>query len=297
MEEILKENVEFFITIGSTIVGIIMGIIGIQRYFHKQKLERLKDKHEVDIEKLKSQYDKESAGWQREILEENEKLKKTINEELDEEAKNKALSKETPLVQEEKAVYVKYIYIRRKTEPPVYQKYISRLGEYIDVHSEYLYYRFNKYNEKNNFVTIRDRSSGVVDLNILFPWRELIFTDEPSKKIPGLISQDLRGADTYFTVTTYYNGFSENNEDIAMKMEMDTVSARLIADFSSILNLDKLFIKEPDVYRVSTEGKKTKILGLEKLNDGVYHINLSNLKKGEVVLLDFHVNWNYLDEG
>ena len=83
-----------------------------------------------------------------------------------------------------------------------------------------------------------------------------------------------------------------------MKMEMDTSSARLIADFSSIVGFDKLFTKPPDVYinRVGVGKEKTKILGLEEINEGIYHIHKTNLKKGDVILLDFHVDWEYLNE-
>jgi hypothetical protein len=264
VDEFFKDNIEFLITLGSTIVAVILGIIGIQRYFHKQKLERLEETHKLELERLTSQHKQEIA--------------------------------EKPLIQEEKIVYVKYVYIRRESESPVYRKFVKRIEEEINVHSEYRYYRLNKFSTKNNSITIRDRSSGVVDMNIVFPWRDLIFTDKPSKKIKELISQELSNSDTYFTVTTYYNGFKEGNEDIGMKMEMDTQSARLIADFSSIVGLEKLFRKEPNVYKIKQDGDKIKISGLEEINNGIYHIHINNLKKDEVIILDFHVNWDYLND-
>lgn len=46
-------------------------------------------------------------------------------------------------------------------------------------------------------------------MNIIFPWKDLVFTDLPSKKLKNIITQDISGSDTYFTATTYYNGFSE----------------------------------------------------------------------------------------
>lgn len=126
MNELIRDNIELFITLMSTLAAIVGGIAAIQRYFHTQKVERLVETHKIEIERLNSSVKKDA---------------------------------EKPLVQEEKVVYVKYLYIRRNSEPPVYKKYIKRIDETIDVHSEYRYFRLNKYSTKNNTITIR------VDIN------------------------------------------------------------------------------------------------------------------------------------
>ena len=93
MNELIRDNIELFITLMSTLAAIVVGIAAIQRYFHTQKVERLVETHKIEIERLNSSVKKDA---------------------------------EKPLVQEEKVVYVKYLYIRRNSEPPVYKKYIKR---------------------------------------------------------------------------------------------------------------------------------------------------------------------------
>jgi len=271
MENLSRENIEFLIVIGGAIITIMGIIISIIQYFHREQVKRLKEDNNRAYKKLSPQEQKEIE--------------------------------DKKIVQEEKVVYVKYLYIRKKSDPPVYKKYLKRAGKYIDVRSEYHYYRYNKFNTKNNAVSIRDSTSGAVSLNIVHPWQDLFFADKNGKNKIGIIEQDLSNSDTYFTVSTYYNGFNEgedesddSNEDIAMKMEADTLSARLIADFSSIVGLDKLFVKPPDVYLIKRGKPRIKIHGLEEINEGIYHIHKTDLKKGDVIFLDFHVNWDFLNK-
>lgn len=296
MDEFIKNNLELIISAVSSIVAIIVGLLGIQRYFQKHKIERMQDQQKIEVEKLKREYDNDCTAIKQNALNEYQKLKTDFEKELKLQKSESVAVNNMPLVQEIKMVYVKYLHIRKSSEQPVYQKFIDRLEENIDVHSEYHYYRFNKYNRKNDSITITDRSSGIVEQNILYPYKKQIFTDKPSQKIKGMIAQDVNSCDTCFSVTTYYNGFKEDNEDIGMKMEMDTLNARMVADFSSIVGLKRLFLREPDAYKIELDGKKVRLLGLEKNSEGIYHLEATNLKKGESLLLDFHVNWSYLNE-
>lgn len=297
MEQFLSsENITLVFLIVGGMITIISTGLAVQWRYYRQKTENLQNLHKAELKNLTAEHNKECAKIHQKSTEESQALKKTLEKEMD--LKKAELSRKTeiPLVQEVKMVYIKYLHIRPPKEAPVYQKYINRLKETIDVHSEYHYYRFNKYSTHNNAMTITDRSSGVVDQNILHPWKKLTFTDKPSEKIKGVISQDIEGNDTYFSATTYYNGFKEENEDIAMKMEMETLCARMVADFSSIVGLAKLFTEEPKAFKIDKDGTKTQLLGLEKLAEGIYHLVAYNLKKGESLELDFHVNWDYLKD-
>ena len=297
MENILSpEYLKFFIYFLIGLITIINTGLAIQWRYYKQKIENLQNIHEARLDKLTSQHHREFSEYKQKTIEENQQIKKILKEKFEEKKAEFLKHNDAPLIQEVKMVYVKYLHIRRESEDPVYQKYINRLEETIDVNSEFHYYRFNKYNKNKNSITITDRSSGIVDQNILHPWKKLTFTDIPSQKVKGIISQDVGDSDAYFSVTTYYNGFKENNEDIGMKMEMDTLCARMIADFSSIIGLKRLFVKEPDAYKIELNGSRIKLLGLEKIAEGVYHLVAYNLKKGESLLIDFHVNWNYLND-
>ena len=122
MENLSNENITTLITIGGAIITIMGIIIGFIQFFHRQQVKRLKEENSLAYNKL-------SPEQQIEV---DDKV----------------------LIQEEKVVYVKYLYIRKKNDPPVYRKFIKRTGKYIDVHSEYHYYRFNKFNSKNNGITI-----------------------------------------------------------------------------------------------------------------------------------------------
>lgn len=98
---------------------------------------------------------------------------KAIKEEADSRDAVAAVEESIPLIQEEKMVYIKYLYIRAKDAGPAYTKYINRIGEPLDIYSEYYYVRFNKFSKARNNITIRDRSSGVVDLTLIYPWKRL----------------------------------------------------------------------------------------------------------------------------
>ena len=282
-------NIETLIVILSAIGTLLaFGWIVIARHYksnNEQKLLKLENEHRDELFKLRTEQEKDKKDWESSI----EKEKENLELELDE-------KKNVPLIQESKTVYVKYLHIKNPKDGPVYTRYNDRLKENIDVFSEYHYYRFNKYNIKNNSIKLTDRSSGIVDQNILYPWKKLTFTDLPSKNLKGFISQNVDNSDCYFSATTYYNGFTEGNEDVGMKMEMDTLEARIIVDFSSIIGLKKLFTKEPDAYKFELDGTKTKLLGLEKISEGVYHLVKYNLKKDESLLVDFHVDWDYLEK-
>jgi hypothetical protein len=296
MDEFIKQNVQSIIAIGTTVIAIITGLLAIQRWFHVQKCERMDDHHKSEIVSIKNQHEIENLNKEKQLSEERKKIKSDLKDEFEQKKNERLVENQKALIQEIKLAYIKYIYIRRNASEPVYRKYVKRLGETIEVRSEYQYYRFNKFSNSNNEITFIDRSTGIVDPKILFPWRQLTFTDVPSKKSKGMLTQDISGSDTYLSVTTYYNGFKEGEEDIGIKVEMDTNITRVIADFSSIVWLPNLFIREPDAYKMELNGSRTKLLGLEKIDDGIYHLESFNMKKGESLLIDFHVNWNFLHD-
>lgn len=288
-------SLDNILVLGGLITVISTGLM-VQWRYYRQKTGNLQNLHKAELAKLTAEHNKECAEIHQKSIEKRQALRKVLEQEVAANKDELLKKSDIPLVQEVKMVYVKYLHIRPEKDDPVYKRFLNRLEETIDVHSEYHYYRFNKYSTENKAMTIVDRSSGIVDQNVLYPWKKLTFTDKPSEKIKNVISQDIESSDTYFSATTYYNGFKEENEDIAMKMEMETLCARMVVDFSSIVGLSKLFAKEPDAYKIELDGTKTQLLGLEKISDGVYHLVAHNLQKGESLELDFHVNWDYLND-
>lgn len=294
MEEYL--NIETLVIILSAIAALLSFGWAIQWKYYRISKENLVSNHEEELKKLENINRDVFFDYKQEQNLKNKNLEDALRKDFELQQLELNKTENIPLVQEAKTVYIKYLHIRSEKEAPVYKRYNDRLEETIDVYSEYHYYRFNKYNIKNNSIKLTDSSTGIVDQNILYPWKKLTFTDIPSKKQKGFISQNVDNNDCYFSATTYYNGFNEGNEDIGMRMEMDTLEARMVVDFSSIIGLDKLFTKEPNAYKFELDGTKTELLGLEKISNGVYHLAAYNMKKDESLFLDFHVDWDYLNK-
>src|SRR5262245_24876232 len=133
-------------------------------------------------------------------------------------------------VQQYKFAYVKLHHLSRKVEgkPPLFKRYVDRLGEDVDVYDEVHLFRLNIFFKQQADFTTRDRSSGVVDLQILYPWDRLSFPDPGEGKVPGHISQTFRQRSrVFFTQTTRYNGFQPGNEDVLARMETDVEEMRM----------------------------------------------------------------------
>lgn len=206
-------------------------------------------------------------------------------------------SKTKELIQEEKVVYVRFQYIRPKDYPPVYLKKISRLNQEIPIHSELTLYRFNKFNKECEVEITDSSTEGVIDdLRVVYPWTPRFVTHKSRSNDPKEISRKVSGSDTYMTISTYCNGFQDGEEDYAIMAEYDTKTARLIVDFSSIPDLDQLFTKPPDAYRYFDPEKKkeTPISGILQISPGVYMIEALNMKRTEIIELDFHVDWEHM---
>lgn len=290
MEEFNLETKDILTIAVTVIIATIGGLSYLITRFINHRFTTLKEVHQLDKEKrrkeLESNFEKEKQKLRNELNANNLELSHKYR---DKNITSSVTAKPVKVIQENKTVYAKYIHIYDNGTEPVYSKNLVHNNSRIDVFSELQYFRFNRFNSSDNSITIRDRSSGAVDLNILYPWRNLVFTDEGSKESNGQIDQEISGSDTYLSVTTYYNGFHAKDPSIAMKMERDTLSARLIADFSSIAHLKSIIINNPKVYRRSEEGQK-EIYGLEYLDAGIYHIHATHLKKGEVVKMIFPVS-------
>jgi hypothetical protein len=275
------------------VIAVITVPLGILQFFHKKKIESLDDLHQKEILELKSEHNKMHVDLRDQLNKERDAFKLSS---LENNSKQKASQADVPLKQELKLVYVKYLHIHKEGQP-VYKKFIERLGETIDVCSEINYYSLNKFNTSDNSITLTNRSTGVVDYPyIIYPWKKVEFTDLPSIKVKGILAQEVCNSDTYFSCATYYNGFNPTNEDVGMKMEMDTECARIVADFSSIIAYKKLLIKPPDLYKSGPDQNKTKLFGLEEISDGIYHFVAYNLKKGDTLTMCFHVDWDYMDK-
>ena len=201
-----------------------------------------------------------------------------------------------PLKQYEKIVYNKMVHLQCRDREPIYDAYVNRTKKTIKVFDEKFTLRINRFSKKGP-ITLRDRSSGEIDLKILLPFMEqLKSSDIKSIGYNQMVTQDLFDNDTYINTATFYNGFQEGEEDQEIKMEEDTDVVRFISDFSSIPDIDKIIIDKPKLYYVDRETDKKDITkrSLKIYPQGVYIATVYNMKRGETLMLDFNINWEYL---
>src|SRR6266542_348772 len=200
-----------------------------------------------------------------------------------------------------KLLYIQVCALSRRAErrEPIYKRFIERLEKEIDVYDELHHYRLNIYNTPPSEFEITDRSSGVVDLNILHPWQSLQFPDEGARHVEQIIKQTIRSySNMFFTRARYFNGFQPGNENVAMRMERDTEEARLVIDFSSLPHHEAIVagwpkgtIRENNGNGTVTEGE----IEVKRLRAGVYVVERLNLKKESVIRMDFKINWDVVD--
>ncbi|HEX7242921.1 MAG TPA: hypothetical protein VF263_21720 [Longimicrobiaceae bacterium] len=196
--------------------------------------------------------------------------------------------------QEYKYCYVKVVHLTRREDgrAPVYRAYVPRLDQKVPVYDEYHYFRLNVFRWPRGVFTCTDRSSGVVDLQILHPWHDggkLVFTDRGAGLQPGTVSQTVRKkSNVFFTKSIYYNGLQSGHENVAMKMEHHTGEARMIVDFSSIPNFEQL-VPMPDAVEC-TPDRETQI-NARKLAPGIFSVSAVDVAEETVLRLDFAFRW------
>ncbi len=287
------ENIFEIIDKYGLLVGSFSGVLiaGLTLFFTQR--HRSQQQREKEIEKEASNKNLQAR------LSDLEKENLRLQNKLDSNIKKTKVIEPDELIQEEKVMYIKFLYIIPDDSPYAYVKKHKRTGQEIEVRTESLHFRFNKFNKVNDNVEITDSSKfGIVDLNIIHPWTPKISSHASRKNNPHLISAKLSGSNLYMTSSSYVNGFTKGEEDYAIMAEYPTKIARLIADFSSIQNLSKLFEKEPNAYRYFDPKfkKETPLYGIQQISNGIYSIEARDLKPNEMIELDFHINWNYLNE-
>ena len=196
----------------------------------------------------------------------------------------------------EKIAYIKLIHIKERKEgaTPVYMRFIPRLEKEVEVFDEAQFFRIIKYSKPLTEINIRDRSSGIVDINILHPWQELEFTDYGSAQIENLVTQviDMSNSNVFCSAMYFINGFQKGNTDYMTQMEMKTKTGRLIIDFSSLPNHKNFIVGIPKGFKRVKGFDGDRPITVEELRPGMYHIEGINLNKGDVIGLKFDIDWN-----
>src|SRR5262245_54668665 len=105
--------------------------------------------------------------------------------------------------QKYKMIYVKIIHLRLR-EPgagPVYRAMLRRMNREIDVFDEYHFFRLNVYHQNQEEFRCTDRSSGIVDLQVIHPWQDhLVFADRDAASQVNFVEQTVAAkSDLYLT--------------------------------------------------------------------------------------------------
>lgn len=197
-----------------------------------------------------------------------------------------------------KFAYVKVLHLRNRAadRPPIYRVFVPRLEREVDVYDEFHYFRLNVYHRPRPGFSSTDRSSGVVDLQVLHPWQEqLRFTDRSAQRVEQVVSQHIESkSSVYFTRTMYYNGLQNGQEDFGMKMECDTDEARLIVDFSSLPGHTRFLRALPEGFLCTPSGERR--VGVVELYPGVFSVSADKLKSDHVLRMNVHIEWSLVED-
>lgn len=194
----------------------------------------------------------------------------------------------------EKIAYIKLIHLSERKEgaKPIYKRYVPRLNRDIDVYDEAQFFRLIKFSKPLKDLNIKDRSSGVVDLNILHPWQELEFTDYGAADVENIIEQviNMKDSNIFYSAMYYLNGFQKGKEDYMTKMELKTKIGRLIIDFSSLPKF-KNFVTGYKGFKIARGTKYEMEISTQQIRPGIYHVTDVELDKGDVIGLRFEIDW------
>jgi hypothetical protein len=198
-----------------------------------------------------------------------------------------------------KVMYVKVIHLKREKagQKPFYRRTIERLdGETVDVFDEEIYYSVTAFpgNEKHYSYTFR--SSGIVDPRTIHPWEEhLSFADKGAQRIKEVVSQLVdTPSNVYIVVSHHYNGLQLGHENVAMRADSDTSYGRLVVDFSSLPNVDSLFMERPKAKL--REGNIERSLGIEEFSSAIFSVAHDGMKKDSVLRIEFRIAWEKLPQ-
>ena len=194
-----------------------------------------------------------------------------------------------------KFVYIKLYYLKRRVQgaAPVYQRFVERLGRKVAVFDEFHMFKLNIFRGERKGLVVGDRSSGVVDMQILHPWQRVTFADLGAAKKDDVIEQVIRRPSAvYFTRSIYLNGLQEGHERLAIKMEQDTKEARIVVDFSSVPEFAEMMLRGPSAVIRRDDYEESLAVGETDVG-GIYEVGTRLLRQGDVLRVDFHIDWEH----
>lgn len=227
-----------------------------------------------------------SLGWVRFIDVTNEYQKREKSIDFDEVKDIK-----------EKVIYYKMLKLESIEETPkiLYEKHIKRINKKIKIFSEYISIRIIKFDKFTSNFKGRDRTNGdAIEVHSLSPFH--INIDDGDLRA-NLIEPVISGpTDAYVTVNHCYNGFKVGDFDLGLKAEKNIENARLVLDFTSIPNFNKLFPNSPKLFYnrliYDNESESERLIDFE-LSDfeipsnGFFIARVKRMRKNEGLRFEF----------
>jgi len=242
------------------------------------------------INQLRDEYP--SLGWIR---------AEHINQDLSNKNNSKVYDFDDVKVQLEKTVYYKIINLHSVAENPeiIYEKFIPRINKKIEVFSEFITLKVNKFDRIISHFRSRDRTNGsAIELYSLFPFKGSL--DDGDKRATLIEPVILGPSDIFVSSGHTYNGFKAGDLDLGLKVEKNTNIARLLIDFSSIPNFESMITETPKLYYNHFPTEKTfsatdkmidqEIDNIIILAPGFYLAELENMKKEEALRFEFSMD-------
>ena len=158
----------------------------------------------------------------------------------------------------------------------------------VDVYDEAVYYTLELFPSRKKVDRRTDQSSGVVDPRMMIPLQyPLTSGDKFAGRAANTAQMDVTGeTDTLLTVSHFVNGLQGTEQEFASRVEEDAEYARMIVDFSSIPDADKL-VQQRSAW-VRRDGKDQAATA-DSLGQSIYLVSCESAKAGDYLGMSFTI--------
>ncbi len=188
---------------------------------------------------------------------------------------------------------------KTKNAEPVYKKYISRLQQEKEVFDEAQFAELVIYSGKpdSNMAYNYGQSQATIDMSIIAPRQdcsnevqELQEDDSMSNQARGYIDMN---SNVFYSVTNFINAFQKGYTYYQTRADQSITLARLIVDFSSLPVFKTIQKTEPTAKRYNERKKAdTNAVSVTQIKPGIYQCAMDTMLPGDVVVMNFDINWN-----
>ncbi len=212
--------------------------------------------------------------------------------------------------------YVKVFHLRDKRGGvPVYRKFVPRLKRTVDVYDEFIMIKSLCFKEVQQHQELYVRSSGVVDMQLIFPPHDDVIVSDPGLRgIEGVLRHsESEPSRFYQSSSCFENGLQYGNEEVGNIISEDCDRAVQVVDLMSLpIRLEELFSAPPTVYhlRPDARGMAEKRMSCWQTPEGLWlsdsarpgpadggqgdcwQPETDRLRKNDKIEMRFSINWD-----